>query len=128
MNGFILSLYIGAGGFFGAIARYLLSRAIGGWAGAFPLGTLAVNVSGSFALGLILYGVAYGKSFSPEWRSLWTIGFIGAFTTMSTFAYETVRLLELRDYRLFALNCAANFFLSLAAVLLGKYAALSLFR
>ena len=128
MNEFILSLYIGVGGFFGAIARYLVSRALGGWAGAFPLGTLAVNVSGSFALGLILYGVVYGKSLSPEWRSLWTIGFIGAFTTMSSFAYETVRLLELRDYQLFALNCAGNFFLCLGAVLLGRYAALGLFR
>jgi len=85
-------------------------------------------VSGSFALGLILYGVMYGKSLSPEWRSLWTIGFIGAYTTMSTFAYESIRLLELGDYRLFALNSTANLFLCLAAVRLGRYAALSLFR
>lgn len=128
MNALILSLYIGVGGFFGAIARYLLSRAVGAWLGAFPFGTLLVNVSGSFALGLILYGVAYGKSMSPELRSLWTIGFIGAFTTMSTFAYESIRLLELRDYALFAANCASNLLLCLSAVLLGKYMALALFR
>lgn len=128
MNDLILSLYIGIGGFFGAVARYLVARAVGGWAVAFPLGTLIVNVSGSFVLGLILYAVTYGRGLSPEWRSLWTIGFIGAFTTMSSFAYETLRLLELRDYQLFVLNCAGNFFLCLGAVLLGKYAALSLFR
>src|SRR3954462_1301011 len=81
MDTLTLSLYIGIGGFFGAVARYLLSRAVGEWFGAFPFGTLLVNVTGSFALGVILYGVAYGKSLSPEWRSLWTIGFIGAFTT-----------------------------------------------
>jgi fluoride exporter len=128
MDTFVLSLYIGIGGFFGAVARYLVSRAVGVWAGAFPVGTLLVNVSGSFVLGFILYAMIYGRSLSPEWRSLWTIGFIGAFTTMSSFAYETVRLLELRDYQLFLLNCAGNFFLCLGAVLLGKYAALSLFR
>ena len=128
MNAVMLSLYIGIGGFFGAIARYLLSKTVGAWFGAFPFGTLLVNVSGSFALGLILYGVAYGKSMSPELRGFWTIGFIGAFTTMSTFAYETVRLLELRDYALFAVNCASNLLLSLGAVLLGKYMALALFR
>jgi fluoride exporter len=128
MNTFILSLYIGVGGFLGAVARFVLSRALGSFFGAFPFGTLFVNVSGSFGLGLILYGVMYGKSLSPEWRSLWTIGFIGAYTTMSTFAYESMRLLELGDYRLFALNSTANFFLCLAAVWLGKYAALSLFR
>jgi fluoride exporter len=124
----ISSLYIGIGGFFGAIARYLLSRAVSGWLGAFPLGTLLVNVSGSFVLGFILYSLAYGKSMSPELRNFWTIGFIGAFTTMSTFAYETVRLLELKDYSLFVLNCALNLLLCLFAILAGKYAALAMFR
>ena len=128
MNGVLLSLYIGVGGFFGAIARYLLSRAVGGWLGAFPLGTLLVNVSGSFVLGLILYGVAYGKSMSPEFRGFWTVGFIGAFTTMSAFAYETVRLLEMKEYPLFALNCAANILLSILAVLAGRHAVLALFK
>ncbi|HEX9445491.1 MAG TPA: fluoride efflux transporter CrcB [Candidatus Binatia bacterium] len=128
MNAMILSLYIGIGGFFGAIARYLLSRAVGGWLGAFPLGTLLVNVSGSFVLGLILYGVAYGKGMSPELRGFWTVGFIGAFTTMSAFAYETVRLLEMEDYSLLSLNCAANVLLSIFAVLAGRYVALTILR
>jgi CrcB protein len=123
----IASLYIGIGGFFGAIARYLLSKAVSGWLGAFPLGTLLVNVSGSFVLGFILYGFAHDEEAS-ELRSFWTIGFIGAFTTMSTFAYETVRLYELKDYSLFALNGVLNVLLSLLAIFAGKYLALALFR
>ncbi len=124
----IQSLYIGAGGFLGAIARYLISKTASGWVGAFPLGTLLVNVVGSLLLGFIMYSVSFGKTISPEFRSFATIGFIGAFTTMSTFAYETIRLLELKDYFLFGVNLFSNILLSLAAVLIGRLLALAMIK
>ncbi len=122
------TLYIGIGGFLGSVARYLLSKAASNWSGAFPMGTLFVNVIGSFLLGFIMYSVSLGRSLSPDVRNFSTIGFIGAFTTMSTFAYETVRLLELRDYLLFTVNLASNVILCLAAILLGKFVALLMFK
>ena len=128
MNNFIQSLYIGAGGFLGAIARWLVSTDTSGWLGAFPLGTLTVNVCGSLLLGFIMYSVSYGKSISPEFRNFATVGFIGAFTTISTFSYETVRLFELKDYSLFSINFISNVVLCLSAILAGRYLATLLFK
>lgn len=128
MNTLIQSIYIGIGGFFGAVSRYWVSKTASGWLGAFPLGTLLVNVIGSFILGFILYSVSYGKTVSPEFRNFSTIGFIGAFITMSTFSYETVRLLELRNYVLFGWNLGLNIVLCLSAIMAGRYLALLMFK
>jgi CrcB protein len=111
---------IGAGGFLGAIARYLVSRYLGSFMASFPLGTLVVNVSGSFLLGFIMYSIAYGKSIPSDLRDLITIGFIGAFTTMSTFSYETVRLAELNEIFFSALNLFLNLLLCIGAIYLSK--------
>lgn len=119
-------LYIGIGGFTGAILRYVTSKFINNIFPEFPFGTLAVNVFGSLLLGFLLYSVAYGKSMSSELRDLIAIGFIGGFTTMSTFAYESLRLMELREISFFALNIAANVILSVIAVYAGKEIALLL--
>ena len=128
MNNFIQALYIGLGGFLGAVSRWLMSKTTSGWLGAFPLGTLLVNIIGSFVLGFIMYSVAYGKTISPEFRNFATVGFIGAFTTMSTFSYETVRLFELKDYTLFSINFLTNVVLCLAAIIAGRYLAMTLFK
>ena len=80
-------LYIGLGGFLGSVARYLVAKYINNYFSNFPLGTLFVNVTGSFLLGFIVYSFLTGKNISPEFRDFSTIGFIGAYTTMSTFAY-----------------------------------------
>lgn len=113
-------IYIGIGGFIGAVLRFVISRFVSNYFPSFPLGTLIINVSGSFLLGFIMYSVLHGKSISPEFRDFTTIGFIGAFTTMSTFAYESFRLAELSEYFFFGLNIFLNVFLCLAAVYLGK--------
>lgn len=113
-------LFIGTGGFLGAIARYLISRYLSNYFPSFPLGTLVVNVTGSFLLGFIMYSVAYGKSMPADLRDLLTIGFIGAFTTMSTFSYETIRLTELNEFLFAFLNLTLNLFLCLGAVYLSK--------
>lgn len=128
MNNFVEAIYIGIGGFLGSITRWLVSKSTSGWLGAFPLGTLFVNVTGSFILGFIMYAVLYGKNISPELRNLSTVGFIGAYTTMSTFSYETIRLLELKDYTLFGLNLALNIILCLLAIWLGRYSAILMFK
>ena len=91
-------LWVGLGGFVGAIARYLLATWIAGRAGtAFPLGTLVINLSGSFVLGLLL-GVLENHVTPPALRLALATGFLGAYTTFSTFTYETIRLVEEGDY------------------------------
>ncbi len=116
--------YIGIGGFIGAILRYLTSKYLNNLFSNFPAGTLAVNVIGSFILGFIIYSLSYGRSISTNLRDFIIIGFIGGFTTMSAFAYESFRLFELNEFLVFALNLILNIFLCLAAIYLGKELAL----
>lgn len=113
-------LYIGIGGFLGAVFRFFTAKFINNLFPSFPLGTLFVNVAGSFILGFVVYSFLGGKQISPELRDFIIIGFIGAFTTMSTFAYESFRLYELSQFLFFGLNLFLNVFLSLAAVFAGK--------
>ena len=119
-------IYIGIGGFLGAVSRFLLAKFINNYFTSFPLGTLIVNVSGSFLLGFIIYSVLDGRNVSPDVRDFSTIGFLGAYTTMSTFAYESFRLGELSEYLYFGLNIFLNVFLCLLAVYLGRELALFL--
>ncbi len=87
-------MMVGIGGFLGAIARYLLGNYIGSRYGVrFPYGTFVINMSGSFFVGLALVLLARTTA-SPYWRYLIPIGFIGAFTTFSTFEYETLRAVQ----------------------------------
>ncbi len=117
-------IYIGAGGFIGAVSRFLLSRYVNNLLPSFPFGTLAVNIIGSFILGFIIYSVSLGRNISPEMRDFITIGMLGGFTTMSAFAYESFRLAELNQVIPFALNIALNVVLCIGAVYAGKELAL----
>lgn len=87
-------LIIALGGAGGAVARYLLSTWVHGlWEGRWPVGTLLVNVLGSFAIG-IAFVMIERQILHPDWRGALMVGFLGAFTTFSTFSLETITLLE----------------------------------
>lgn len=119
----MLLLSIAAGGALGALARYGLGGWVHGWAGAtFPWGTLVVNVLGSFALGLSLRW-AEATAVSAEVRALVTIGLLGAFTTFSTYSYETVALLRDGEWTRGAAYALGSLALGLAAVAAGLAAA-----
>jgi CrcB protein len=106
----MLELYVmvAAGGFVGAPSRYLLDRAVNRRVESdLPWGTFLVNVSGSFVLGL-LTGLTLGNHLSPVAKALLGTGFCGAYTTFSTFTFETVRLLEVGQYLEAALNAGVS--------------------
>ncbi len=115
-----LWLVIGVGGFIGAILRYAMSGWIQNGVVAFPLGTLGVNFIGSFFVSLILYLSEYRGLFSEEIRIFLTIGVLGSFTTMSTFSFESFKLLEQGEIGALSLNVAGTLILTFLAVYLGK--------
>ncbi len=110
---------IALGGALGALARYGLSGWIHARVGAeFPWGTLGVNVLGSFLIGL---GLSYLQhtSLPPEAREFLAIGLLGAFTTFSTFTWETAALLQDGEWARAGLYVGGSLILGLAAVLVG---------
>ncbi|MGB8885923.1 MAG: fluoride efflux transporter CrcB [Candidatus Korobacteraceae bacterium] len=110
---------VGVGGFLGAIARYALGSYIGGRYGVrFPLGTFVINVSGSFLIGLVLTLLARTTA-SAHWRYLIPIGFIGAYTTFSTFEYETLRAIQDGQLMTGLLNVALSLGIGFIAVWAG---------
>ena len=117
------TVYIGIAGFAGAVCRY----AVEGWVstrtrGAFPWGTLVVNTTGCFVLGLIFTVLTERFLPHPTVRAAVTIGFLGAYTTFSTFAFETMNLAKVGASLLAAGNVAASLGLGLAAVYAGVWA------
>lgn len=112
-------LYIALGGAVGSVARY----GIGGWvqlrAGfSFPWGTLIVNILGSLLIGFSIRYVE-GVSVTPEVRALLTVGLLGAFTTFSTFSYETVVLLQRGEWSRAGAYAAGSLALGVGAVYAG---------
>jgi CrcB protein len=87
-------VWISLGAILGANARYLVSGwAADRWGSSFPLGTLLINVTGSFVLGLFLAVTTERIVVDPRWRLVVAIGFLGAYTTFSTYTYESIQLL-----------------------------------
>jgi fluoride exporter len=121
---------IGAGGFIGAILRYLIS----GWVQHatarpwLPSGTLAVNAAGSFVVGLLFFlGEARGI-LSADTRAFAMIGLLGSFTTFSTFSLETMHLFFDGNRAYAVLNILANLGICLLAVLLARWLVLAVWE
>ncbi|MCW4013481.1 MAG: fluoride efflux transporter CrcB [Candidatus Bathyarchaeota archaeon] len=114
-------IYVGIGGFIGAVFRFLLSSTIQG-SSRFPLGTLGVNILGAFTLSFITYSSEKAFALPEPSRLFLTVGLLGAFTTMSTFSLESFKLLEEQQNLLFIANLALNNILCLTGIYLGKIA------
>jgi CrcB protein len=113
-------LAVGAGGFLGAVARYGVGLALARfWTAEFPLGTFVINVSGSFVLGLFSTLATERLAIDPAWRLLVATGFVGAYTTFSTFEYETHRLVEVGATAWAAANVVASVVVGFLALRLG---------
>jgi len=88
-------LMVGLGGCLGSILRFWVGSYVGGKMGTrFPYGTLLVNVTGSFTIGLVFALLASRTHWNPYWRYLVPIGFVGGYTTFSSFEYETLRTIQ----------------------------------
>ena len=113
-------VWIGLGAVLGANARYFVSLWLAAKLGAeFPYGTLAVNVSGSLLLGFLVAAGSHYLALSPQLRLMMMVGFLGSFTTFSTFAVESIALWQ--NGRVWAglANILANNGISLVCALLG---------
>jgi len=116
---FELFLMVAIGGFVGAPSRYLIDRAVNRRIESdLPWGTFLVNISGSFVLGL-LTGLSLGHHLSPVAKALLGTGFCGAYTTFSTFTFETVRLLEVGQVLDAALNVTISTIVGLVGAGIG---------
>ena len=120
-------LWVSVGSLFGANLRYFVSRFAAKLVSPnFPYGTLIINISGSFVLGLFLIWTTERVLADARWRWLIAVGFCGSYTTFSSYAFETIAYFEQGHWSLFALNVLTNNLLCLAAVLVGAALARSL--
>ncbi len=120
-SGMLNLLLVGAGGFFGAICRYSLAGAVHQLTQVttFPLGTMVVNILGCFLIGLGGGLMELRQLFTPELRLLLLIGFLGGFTTFSTFGFESWALLRDGEFVLTFVNVVVQVLVGLTAVWFG---------
>jgi CrcB protein len=118
---------IGIGGFLGAISRYGVALWIGQrWGRTFPLGTFLINISGSFLIGLLMSLLTERFMVNPQWRLLLIVGFLGAYTTFSTFEYETGALVKDGEWMIAMLNVMLSVIVGFIALKLGEVMAKSI--
>ncbi len=117
-------LLVMLGGAAGSLARYVAGAEImRRFKGTFPLGTLAVNVSGCFLIGLIMTLLTERFNLHPNWRMLLVVGFLGGYTTFSSFEYETYTAIRDGGHWIGLLNILGSVGLGYIALWLGVLAA-----
>lgn len=113
---------IAAGGALGALSRHFVSNAIMKiTGGGFPYGTFTVNIVGSFLMGILIIAFAHRFDMTPALRALLTVGFLGSFTTFSTYSMETVLLIERGDFQSAALYAAGSLVVGVLALMAGMW-------
>lgn len=113
-------LWVGLGGLLGANARYLIGGLVSDrWGTVFPWGTFAVNITGSFILGFFLAFAQDRPWVHPNWRLLIATGFLGAYTTFSTFTYESMRLVQDGEFLLAFANLGGSLLAGCTAAIAG---------
>lgn len=113
-------LWVGVGGALGAITRYLLGLWIAECFGtAFPWGTMVVNVTGSLLIGLILTVLTDKVVADPAWRLLLVVGFLGGYTTFSSYTFEAMTLVSTGEWTLSLAYVLGSSVAGLLAVVLG---------
>lgn len=121
-------VFIALGGGFGAVTRYILAKNIQGLINhIYPLGTLFVNASGSFLIGFLFF--FFENIILPgDIKSFLTIGFLGAYTTFSTYSLETINFFRDGEFKVGLINVFLNNFLCLAMVIAGMVTSRLLFK
>lgn len=117
-------VWISLGAVVGANARFVLGRAIVDRYGAsFPYGTLFINLTGAFFIGLLLTLLTEVLVADPRWRLMLVIGFLGSYTTFSTFTYESYALIDRGDWAKLATYVIGSNVVGISACILGVVAA-----
>lgn len=113
-------LIVVIGGGAGALVRYVAASAImARFGGKFPLGTFAINVTGSFLIGFLMTMLTERFQFDPRWRLLLVVGFLGGYTTFSSYEWETYTAVRDGGLRIAMLNVVSSNILGYVAVWLG---------
>jgi len=113
-------LIVGVGGFLGTATRYIITNCISKLSNnGFPFGTFLVNISGCFLLGFFISLTAKKITVGPNIKLLFTVGFMGAYTTFSTFSYDTSVLIKSGDFLLATINATASVLIGIISLLGG---------
>ena len=117
-------LAVAAGGAFGALMRWWVAQGVYALLGrGFPFGTLVVNAAGSLAMGVVYVVFFERYEVPPEWRAALVVGFLGAFTTFSTFSMDTLALIQQGEHAKAGMNVVLSVVLCIAGCWLGMTAA-----